>query len=236
MAPMPPVRRARALLTALAAASLGAGLAVALVVGPGAGRADAAGHTVAITAAGYSPATLTIAAGDSVTWRNDDTVGHTATADDSRTFNTFEIPPGESATVLFTNPGRIPYHDQKAAKNRGTLIVQAAVTTSTSSSTTSTTQAATTSTTASTTSTSSTTTSSTTTVTFPLDTLPEESTTTSSTDEVAAPAPGGGGTSGGGGDDAPTGPGIVAALLLLGTSGAAMRSLRRATPAGRAAR
>lgn len=185
-------------------------------------------HTVSITSTGYSPSTLTIRTGDYVTWRNDDTASHTATSDDNgKTFDTGEIRPNQNRQVQFTRPATIPYHDKDNTALRGTLTVSDTAPTTTTSSTTippprSTTTTSSTSST-STSSTTSTTVATTTTVTFPLGTVPEES-TTSSTNSLIVPvhpvkAPKD--------DTTPTGPGIVAALLLMGTSGATLLVLRR---------
>jgi plastocyanin len=205
------------------------GLAAA-AVWPAAGPAAGTDQTVAITSSGFSPKTVTIAKGDTVTWQNNDVSAHThtATADDG-SWTTTELAPGTTAALVFTNAGTWPYHDKDKPSNRGTLVVTDSAPASTTSSTaagTSTTARSTSSTSASsTTSTSaSTTTTTLTPTTFPFEPVPEESTTTTT-------------TTGGSGHDAagpvhhakgtPTGAGIVAALLLLGTSGATLLVLRR---------
>lgn len=71
----------------------------------------------------YSPAELTIEAGDTVEWRNPSIMSHTVTADPAladdpshvklpqgaETFNSGSIPPGESYSRTFTVPGDYVY-------------------------------------------------------------------------------------------------------------------------------
>ena len=52
---------------------------------------------------------LSVAAGTTVTFTNNDTATHTATADDGA-FDTGEIAPGASATVTLDEPGTYAYH------------------------------------------------------------------------------------------------------------------------------
>ena len=57
----------------------------------------------------FGPAELSVAAGTTVTFVNNDTAPHTATADDD-SWDTGEIAPGASATVTFDEPGTYTYH------------------------------------------------------------------------------------------------------------------------------
>ncbi len=56
----------------------------------------------------FQPGSITVAAGESVTFSNSGQSPHTATADDG-SFNTGTIEPGASATVKFDQPGKYPY-------------------------------------------------------------------------------------------------------------------------------
>lgn len=73
------------------------------------GRVPAGSTEVVIDdddANGFQPGTITIDAGQSVTWVNQDKHPHTATGAE---FDTGVMQPGESATVTFDTPGSFPY-------------------------------------------------------------------------------------------------------------------------------
>jgi LPXTG-motif cell wall-anchored protein len=99
-----------------------------------AGPAFATTHTVqALDSNGgppfhFSPATITIKAGDTITWTNAGTIPHTATGSgfDSGTLN-----PGQSFSHTFTSVGTISYHCtfHQALGMVGTIVVEAAGTT-----------------------------------------------------------------------------------------------------------
>jgi plastocyanin len=57
----------------------------------------------------YSAVNLSVTAGTSITWSNTDTTKHTVTADDN-SFNSGDIPPGQSYTRIFSNTGSFSYH------------------------------------------------------------------------------------------------------------------------------
>ena len=70
------------------------------------GVASAAGHLVRITST-LDPATITIAPGDRVTWRNDDGERHRIrTTSGPREFDSGNLEPGETFRVTLTKPGR----------------------------------------------------------------------------------------------------------------------------------
>jgi len=89
-------------------------IAVALLslvsVGFSAPKTSAQG-TQAVTIAGFafSPAALTIEAGTTVTWTNQDSATHTATADDG-SWDTGDIAQGASVSITFDTPGTFTYH------------------------------------------------------------------------------------------------------------------------------
>jgi len=59
---------------------------------------------------GFSPATLTIRAGTTVTWKNMSAAPHTVTSDDGQTFDSGNIAPGGTFTFKFTVAGSYSYH------------------------------------------------------------------------------------------------------------------------------
>jgi plastocyanin len=99
-----------------------AAVAATLVVAGSAVGADT--KTVQITRQGFTPSSTTLAIGDSVTWRNADTVNHQVVANDG-TFASPVLKSGETYTVTFTKSGKTPYHDAFATSKKGTVTVNA---------------------------------------------------------------------------------------------------------------
>lgn len=78
--------------------------------------------TVEIKNFSFSPKTITIRAGESVTLVNKDSVTHTATADDG-TWDSGPIASGESKSVSFRNPGTYAYHCSIHPSMTATIVV-----------------------------------------------------------------------------------------------------------------
>jgi plastocyanin len=110
-------RPPRRLAAALAISAVGAALV--------AGTALAADASVAISGFAFAPASVSVSVGDSVTWTNGDSVGHTATADDA-SFDTGTIAGGGSDSVTFSTAGTFAYHCTIHPAMIGTITVQAA--------------------------------------------------------------------------------------------------------------
>ena len=76
----------------------------------------------------FSPATLTIKAGTTVTWKNTTAVAHTVTSDDGKSFNSGTSNPiaAQSGTFsfTFTTSGTFPYHCEIHPFMKATIIVQ----------------------------------------------------------------------------------------------------------------
>ena len=67
--------------------------------------------TVSIKSMKFNPASLAVKAGDSVVWKNDDRMTHTATADNGPVPDTGEIPSGKtSSPQVFAAAGKYKYH------------------------------------------------------------------------------------------------------------------------------
>lgn len=73
-----------------------------------AGNALAADHTVRIKGMKFQPANLSVAAGDTVTFVNDDSAPHTATAKDG-SFNTPRLSKGNTAQIKISKSGSFDY-------------------------------------------------------------------------------------------------------------------------------
>jgi plastocyanin len=97
----------------------------ALVAVLGAGSALAASHQVGIAGFSFSPKSLTINVGDTVTWDNSDVQHHTATADDG-SFDTGPISSGTPKSVTFSTAGTFAYHCNIHPTMTATLVVKAA--------------------------------------------------------------------------------------------------------------
>ncbi len=113
----------------LAAVALGATLAVAgckdSPTQPPAGGGSGTTHTVTIQNFAFSPATLTIAAGDKVVWTNRDTSPHTATSDTGNGINTGSLSKDQSSTaVTFSGAGTFTYHCAFHSGMTATIVVK----------------------------------------------------------------------------------------------------------------
>ena len=80
-------------------------------------------HEVGIRAFQYSPAQLSVAAGDTVVWINEDAVPHTATAGD-RAWDTGTIPSKQSGHVVVGRKGEYRYVCEFHPNMSATLIVE----------------------------------------------------------------------------------------------------------------
>lgn len=83
----------------------------------------AAKNSVQISNFSFSPTTLTVKIGDRVTWTNQDSIGHSSTADD-KSFDTGVLDQGKSGTVTFSKAGTYTYHCSVHPTMTGTIIVQ----------------------------------------------------------------------------------------------------------------
>lgn len=87
-------------------------------------------NVVNITATGFNPATITIAAGDSVVWMNTDSAPHNVNSDPHPThtdyppLNLGTIQPGDSKSLAFPTAGTYKYHDHLNPNLHGTVVVQ----------------------------------------------------------------------------------------------------------------
>jgi plastocyanin len=95
------------------------------------GSTSAAGGGAAVSAAkvdisdfAYDPETITVKAGGTVTWTNDDSAEHTATADDHSTFDTGTLNQGDSKKVTLDKPGTYTYVCSFHAFMHGTVVVE----------------------------------------------------------------------------------------------------------------
>ena len=90
-----------------------------------AGAALAADRSVTISGFAFGPSSVTVTAGDTVTWTNQDGVAHTATAGDV-SFDPGNIAGGATATVTFSTAGTFAYACKIHPAMTGTVVVEAA--------------------------------------------------------------------------------------------------------------
>ncbi len=79
-------------------------------------------NTIAIQNFAFSPATITLKAGDSITWTNQDAAPHTATADDG-SFDTGSLANGQSKSITFSKSGTFTYHCSVHPSMKATIVV-----------------------------------------------------------------------------------------------------------------
>ncbi len=89
--------------------------------------AEAATHNVTVNGSSFSPAALTIEAGDTVVWENADAFfSHTTTSDlplfNPNYWHGVLVDQGDTFTLVFNNVGTFSYHDQLDA-GTGTITV-----------------------------------------------------------------------------------------------------------------
>src|SRR5215213_3869759 len=81
------------------------------------------GTSIEIKDYAFTPPKLTVSAGTTVTWTNNDAVPHTATASDG-TFDSGNLNPGQSFAFTFAKPGDYAYACQYHAGMTGTIVVK----------------------------------------------------------------------------------------------------------------
>jgi plastocyanin len=115
------MRRRSTLPLLVAAASVAAVLTAGF---PGGSRA--ANEDVRMSGFAFVPGEVTVGAGDTVTWKNDDGVTHNATALGGA-FATGNLAPGNSsAEIVFATPGTIAYRCTIHPSMTGSVVVQGA--------------------------------------------------------------------------------------------------------------
>jgi plastocyanin len=72
---------------------------------------------------GFSPKTLAIPVGTTVTWKNSTPVAHTVTSDEGTSFDSGIIPAGGSYKFTFTRAGSFAYHCNIHPYMKATIIV-----------------------------------------------------------------------------------------------------------------
>ncbi|MFH1209451.1 MAG: cupredoxin family copper-binding protein [archaeon] len=81
-------------------------------------------YNIEVRGFAFSPPTLTIHRGDTVTWTNYDSVGHTITSDSGNELNSMTFSDGQTYSHTFNTVGTYAYHCTPHPNMKGTIIVQ----------------------------------------------------------------------------------------------------------------
>lgn len=88
-------------------------------------------NIVTITSSGFSPAIITIKAGDSVTWINQDSENHQVDSDPHPVYTDYPplngvglLTPSQQKSLQFPTPGTYHYHDHLNPEFKGTIVVE----------------------------------------------------------------------------------------------------------------
>ncbi len=80
-------------------------------------------YSVDISGFAFNSASISIKAGDSVTWTNKDSAMHTVTSDSGSELGSNSLGNGETYSHTFTAPGTYAYHCKFHPSMKGTIIV-----------------------------------------------------------------------------------------------------------------
>ncbi len=111
---------------AIAVVTLGLALGAGAGTKPVEGPADKAGNAAAIKIDNFSfgPATITIPAGSTVTWTNNDDVPHVVSSDDNKLFKSKALDTDDHFSFTFTKPGTYNYYCAIHPKMTATIVVR----------------------------------------------------------------------------------------------------------------
>jgi plastocyanin len=72
----------------------------------------------------FTPSTITVSAGTTITWRNKDNMTHTVTSDNSAFTSSGNLSNGGTHSFQFNTAGTFPYHCAPHPQMTGTVVVQ----------------------------------------------------------------------------------------------------------------
>jgi plastocyanin len=88
-----------------------------------ASSSSSTGDSVEIADFEFAPGEITVPAGTTITFANEDSAAHTATADDS-SFDTEELGKGDAAKATFDDPGTYTYYCRFHVFMKGSVVVE----------------------------------------------------------------------------------------------------------------
>jgi plastocyanin len=118
MSPKRPVLAVLAGLVVVAAVVAGCGSSAPST----AGGAPAPGNAVTISVSAFRPDAITVSAGTTITWTNEDPVAHTVTADDG-SWDSGSLARGATFSHTFEAAGTYAYHCTIHPGMKGTVVV-----------------------------------------------------------------------------------------------------------------
>jgi plastocyanin len=98
------------------------GNAPSTAASPAAPSAASSSNAVSIKDTAFNPATITVKAGDKVTWTNNDGFAHTVTLDDN-SVDSGNLTPGATFNNTFAAAGTFAYHCKIHSSMHGTVTV-----------------------------------------------------------------------------------------------------------------
>lgn len=87
------------------------------------GNGGGTSNTISIANMAFGPLSLSVKAGTTVTWKNNDGFAHTVTSNDGTSFNSGTLAGGASFSYTTTTAGTYNYHCNIHSGMTGTLIV-----------------------------------------------------------------------------------------------------------------
>ena len=111
-------------MAALLATAMALSAAASTAVEVPAGDKPASGATVRIDNFSFGPAAITIPAGSSVTWTNNDDVPHVVSSDDNKLFKSKALDTDDHFSFTFTQPGTYNYYCAIHPKMTARIVVQ----------------------------------------------------------------------------------------------------------------
>jgi plastocyanin len=94
------------------------------IVAENSGDKPVAGAAIKIDNFSFGPATITIPAGSTVTWTNNDDVPHVVSSDDNKMFKSKALDTDDRFSFTFTNPGMYSYYCAIHPKMTAKIVVQ----------------------------------------------------------------------------------------------------------------
>jgi len=91
--------------------------------GTAGGPVGGTGNSISIAGMAFSPSSLSVKVGATVTWKNNDGFTHTVTSDDGASFDSGNLPAGGSFSYKTTTVGTFDYHCTIHSGMTGTLVV-----------------------------------------------------------------------------------------------------------------